>query len=119
LRVFKHDLGTGSAGSIRRDRKIPGIEPELDLENHPLETKLRPMAATLHTLHADGRIVFSFPEEALPLSEQVSFVAFVKADWAARQSRFTQQDADRLADEVDASWWSNNKQRILSQIAAA
>jgi hypothetical protein len=89
------------------------------LKNQPLETKLRTMAATLNTLHADGRIVFSFPEEALPLSEQVSFVAFVKAEWVARQSRFTQQDADRLADEVDASWWSNNKQRILSQIAAA
>jgi hypothetical protein len=77
------------------------------------------MAATLNTLHADGRIVFSFPEEALPHSEQISFVAFVKAEWAARQSRFTQQDAERLANEVDASWWSKNKQRILSQIAAA
>ncbi|WP_395719667.1 hypothetical protein [Prosthecobacter sp.] len=77
------------------------------------------MSAALNTLHADGRIVFSFPEEALPHSEQVSFVAFVKAEWTARQSRLTQQDADRLADEVDASWWSKNKQRILSQIAAA
>lgn len=77
------------------------------------------MTASLNTLHADGRIVFSFPEEALPQSEQVSFVAFVKAEWMARQSRFSQRDADQLADEVDASWWSKNKQRILSQITAA
>lgn len=77
------------------------------------------MSTALNSLHADGRIVFSFPEEALPHSEQVSFVAFVKAEWTPRQSHLTQQDADRLADEVDASWWSKNKQRILSQIAAA
>lgn len=77
------------------------------------------MSAALNTLPADGRIVFSFPKEALPHSEQVSFVSFVKAEWAAHQSRLTQNDADRLADEVDASWWSENKQRILPEIPAA
>lgn len=92
---------------------------EFALEMLPLGNQTCLMTATLNALHADGRIVFSFPEEALPRHEQVSFVAFVKSEWAARQSRFTEQDAKNLADEVDASWWLQNKQRILSQIDAA
>jgi hypothetical protein len=76
------------------------------------------MATMLDALHTDGRIVFSFAEEALPRGEQASFIAFVKAEWTARQSRFSQQDADELAQEVDASWWARNRQRILAQIDA-
>lgn len=77
------------------------------------------MTATLQTLHTDGRIIFSFPEEALPRAEQASFIAFIKAEWAARQSRFSQKDADALAEEIDATWWASHKQRILGQVDAA
>ncbi len=76
------------------------------------------MSAALNTLHTDGRIVFSFPEEALPRADQASFIAFVKAEWTARQSRFSKQDAATLAEEVDSSWWSRNRARILAQIDA-
>lgn len=76
------------------------------------------MAAMLNALHTDGRIILSFSEDALPHEEQTSFIAFVKAEWSARQSRFSQRDADALAQEVDASWWSRNRQRILAQIDA-
>ena len=77
------------------------------------------MIATLQTLQADGRIIFSFPQDALPRAEQASFIAFIKAEWTARQSQFSQQDADTLAEEVDATWWANNRQRILAQMDAA
>jgi len=77
------------------------------------------MTATLQTLHTDGRIILSFPEEALPRTEQASFIAFIKAEWMARQSQFSQKDADTLAEEVDATWWAINRQRILSQIDVA
>lgn len=76
------------------------------------------MATALEALHSDGRIVLTFPEEGLPQAEQASFIAFIKAEWTARQSRLTQQDADSLSDEVDASWWARNRQRILAQIEA-
>jgi hypothetical protein len=76
------------------------------------------MIATLQTLHTDGRIIFSFPEEALPRAEQASFIAFIKAEWTARQSQFSKKDADTFAEEVDATWWASNRQRILAQIDA-
>ena len=77
------------------------------------------MTAALQTLHTDGRIIVSFPEEALPRAEQAGFIAFIKAEWMARQSQFSQQNADTLAEEVDANWWASNRQRILAQIDAA
>ena len=76
------------------------------------------MTSTLDTLRTDGRIVFSFPEKALPHADEASFTAFVKAEWTARQSLFSQQDAEALALEVDSSWWSRNRDRILAQVDA-
>jgi hypothetical protein len=77
------------------------------------------MSATLDAFTADGRVVISFPESAVPVQEREDFIAFLKAEWAARQSRFTEVDAGALAAEVDHSWWSRNRERILRSIGAA
>lgn len=77
------------------------------------------MAATLDSFTADGRVVISFPESAVPPREREDFIAFLKAEWAARQSRFSEADATALAAEVDAGWWSRNRERILRSIGAA
>ena len=77
------------------------------------------MSATLDAFTADGRVVISFPESAVPAQEREDFIAFLKAEWAARQSRFTEADVQALAAEVDHSWWSRNRERILRSIGAA
>jgi hypothetical protein len=77
------------------------------------------MSATLDAFTADGRVVISFPESAVPVQEREDFIAFLKAEWAARQSRFTEADAQALAAEVDSSWWSRNRERILRSIGTA
>lgn len=74
------------------------------------------MSATLEAFSADGRVVISFPESAVPSPEREDFIAFLKAEWTARQSRFTEEDARHLADEADSSWWSRNRDRILRAI---
>ncbi len=74
------------------------------------------MNATLDALTADGRVVITFPESAVPTQERESFISFLKAEWTARQSRFTERDAKALADEVDTGWWSKNRERILRSI---
>lgn len=75
-----------------------------------------PATATLETFTADGRVVISFPEAAVPSRERDDFIAFLKAEWSARQSRWTAADADRLAEEVDTAWWSRNRARILGTV---
>ena len=77
------------------------------------------MNATLDAFTADGRVVISFPESAVPAREREDFIAFLKAEWTARQSRLTEAGAQALAAEVDNSWWSRNRERILRSIGAA
>jgi len=77
------------------------------------------MNATLDAFTADGRVVISFPEAAVPAREREDFIAFLKAEWTARQSRFTAADAGAFADEVDAGWWSRNRERILRSLGEA
>ena len=77
------------------------------------------MIATLDTLTADGCVVISFPEAAVPAEERESFLAMMKAEWIARQSRFTEEDAATLASEVDSGWWNRNRERILRSIGEA
>ena len=74
------------------------------------------MAPTLDAFTADGRVVISFLESAVPPQEREAFIAFLKAEWAARQSQFSEADARTLAKEVDTGWWSRNRDRILRSI---
>ncbi len=55
----------------------------------------------------------------MPPQEREDFIAFLKAEWTARQSRFSETDAKALADEVDAGWWTQNREHILRSIGAA
>jgi hypothetical protein len=66
-----------------------------------------------------GHLVISFPEASVPPQEREDFIAFLKAEWTARQSRFSETDAKALADEVDAGWWTQNREHILRSIGAA
>ena len=77
------------------------------------------MPATLDTFTADGRVIISFPESAVPSPEREDFITFLKSEWAVRQSHFSSADAKFLADEVDTSWWSRNRERILRTIGEA
>lgn len=77
------------------------------------------MAATLNAFTSDGQVIITFPEDSLQSREREEFIAFTKAEWAARQSRFTDADAKALADEVDSSWWHRNRDRILRSIGEA
>ena len=77
------------------------------------------MTSTLHAFASGGHLVISVPEASMPPQEREDFIAFLKAEWTARQSRFTERDAKALADEVDAGWWTQNREHILRSIGAA
>lgn len=74
------------------------------------------MPIPLDAFISDGRVVISFPEAAVPPRQREDFIAFLKTEWVARQSRLTATEAKTLADEVDANWWSRNRQDILRRI---
>ena len=77
------------------------------------------MPAALDAFTTDGRVVLTFPESAMQADAREEFIAFAKAEWMARQSRFTDVDAKALAEEIDAGWWARNRERILRNIGGA
>jgi hypothetical protein len=77
------------------------------------------MTAILNAFTSDGRVVITFPEASMQPQEREDFIAFTKAEWTVRQSRFTERDAEALAEEVDSIWWSKNRERILRSIGEA
>lgn len=74
------------------------------------------MTASLTTFTSNGRVVISFPEASVPAEEREGLIAFLKAEWTARQSRFSHTDVKSLAEAVDAGWWGRNRERILRSI---
>jgi hypothetical protein len=77
------------------------------------------MTATLDAHTAGGRLTISFPAEAMPAGERDEFVAFLKSEWIARQSRLSATEATRLAGETDSDWWQRNNARLLHRITEA
>ncbi|MBX7209690.1 MAG: hypothetical protein K1X78_15340 [Verrucomicrobiaceae bacterium] len=77
------------------------------------------MTAALNAFTSDGYFVITFPEASVPAPMRDDFISTIKAEWLARQSKLTEADAKHLADKVDASWWQQNKTRILRSIGEA
>jgi maltodextrin utilization protein YvdJ len=77
------------------------------------------MTAALNAFTSDGYFVITFPEASVPAPMRDEFISTVKAEWLARQSKLTATNAKLLADKVDASWWQQNKARILESIGQA
>jgi hypothetical protein len=77
------------------------------------------MNATLTAEASPERITVSFPESVVSASEKDEFVSFLKAEWEACQSRFSEVDAKAFADEVDSDWWTAQRTKILANIGEA
>lgn len=74
------------------------------------------MTTALKVFSQKGFFVFSFPESAVPADVRDDFISTVKAEWLARQSQMTEEQARSLSDKIDSGWWAKNKSRILSSI---
>jgi len=55
----------------------------------------------------------TIPKDEVPPARVNSFVDWLRLEAAARRSGLTELEADRLAEEIKADWWSKNKDRFL------
>ncbi len=60
------------------------------------------------------QIRLTIPTEGMPPEDVDRFVAWIRAEAVARQSRLSDDDAMRLAEEVNEGWWQKNKARFDS-----
>lgn len=64
-----------------------------------------------------NRLIISIPIDDMQTEEINNILAYLKLELIVRKSKMTQAQADELADEVAASWWEKNKDRIYKMIA--
>lgn len=62
----------------------------------------------------EHQIRLTIPTGQMPPEDVDRFVAWIRAEAVARQSKLTERDAARLAEEVNAGWWERNKDRFES-----
>ena len=56
----------------------------------------------------------TIPKDELPSERLDAFLDWLRFESLARQSHLTEQEADRLADEIKAGWWARNKNRFIA-----
>ncbi len=75
------------------------------------------MSSVLEARRDDKTLTISIPIEDMEIDEIDDILAYLKMELIVRKSKMTQAQADELADEVTASWWEKNKDRIYKMIA--
>ena len=60
----------------------------------------------------NNKITLTFSKNILDLSEIQSFIDYVKFREINSQSKATQEQADKLAEEINQNWWDKNKQKF-------
>lgn len=59
-----------------------------------------------------GEVKVSFSDKLLEDDELQDFLNYIKVLEIKQKSKATQEDATRLANEINQSWWEKNKHRF-------
>lgn len=60
----------------------------------------------------NNEIKLTFSKNALNINEIQSFIDYVKFREISSLSKATQEDANKLAEEINQSWWDKNKHKF-------
>ncbi len=74
------------------------------------------MNTLVETTKTSDRVTISFPIDEFRADEIDEIVSLVKVALIARKSKMTSEDAETISEEIKASWWESNKDRILKMI---
>jgi hypothetical protein len=74
------------------------------------------MGTTIETIKTPERVTVSFPTDELQPDEIDRIVSLLKVAVIARKSKMTVDEAEAISEEIKASWWEKNKDRILKMI---
>lgn len=66
---------------------------------------------TVETTETEMRV--TIPKDEVPPERVNSFLDWLRLEAVARRSRLSEQEADRLAEEIKADWWTKNKDRFI------
>ncbi len=66
---------------------------------------------TVETTEADVRVTIS--KDAVPPEQLDAFLNWLRLEEIVQRSRLTEEDANRIADDIKAEWWAANKDRFI------
>jgi hypothetical protein len=66
---------------------------------------------TVEKTQTDVRV--TIPKDALPARQLNAFLDWLRLEEIAQRSGLTEEEADRIAEEVKAEWWAANKDRFI------
>jgi hypothetical protein len=66
---------------------------------------------TVETTETDVRV--TIPKDEIPAERVDSFLNWLRLEAVAQRSRLSEAEADRLAEESKAGWWSANKDQFI------
>lgn len=60
----------------------------------------------------DNEIKLTFSKNALDITEIQNFIDYIKFREISALSKATQDDANKLAEEINQNWWDKNKHKF-------
>jgi len=61
----------------------------------------------------DDGVRVTIPKDEVPPARLSSFLDCLRLEASMRRSALTEEEADRLAEEVKTGWWTANKARFI------
>jgi len=66
---------------------------------------------TVENTETDVRV--TIPKDAVPLKRLNALLDWLRLEEVVQRSRLTEEDADRIANDIKAEWWASNKTRFI------
>ena len=61
----------------------------------------------------DKDVRVTIPKDAMPPKQLNAFLDWLRLEEIAQRSGLTEEEADRIANEIKAEWWAANKDRFI------
>ena len=66
----------------------------------------------MEIVRENNEISFRIPDGIFEINEIQSFIDFIRYREITARSKATQEDADKLAEEINQIWWNKNKHKF-------
>jgi len=66
---------------------------------------------TVENTQTDVRV--TIPKDAVPPNRLNALLDWLRLEEIVQRSRLAEEDADRIANEIKADWWTANKTRFI------
>ena len=63
--------------------------------------------------NTDTNVRVTIPKDAMSPKRLNAFLDWLRLEEISQRSSLSEEDADRIANEVKAAWWAANKQRFI------